>query len=104
MMSVTRLPVSGVEVVLWLPAGVEDLLLLEAPVLDTSLALNLLARLVRSPGGGASVDCGALSVTDLDTLLLRLRQRAFGDLVRTSTTCRSPGCGKPIDISFRIDD
>ncbi len=87
-----RLPVSGIEVILRQPAGVEDLLLLEAPSCNTALALALAARLAR-PVDGAGVDWSALAVTDLEALLLRVRQMAFGDLIHADVVCLARGCG-----------
>src|SRR6266545_859079 len=98
-MSAVRLPVCGREVTLALPTGCEDLLLLEAPVLDTSLALALLGRLA-----GPAGDWGALCVPDLDALVLRLRQLVFGDLLRAEAVCPAAGCGRRFDVSFAVED
>lgn len=98
-----RLPVSGLEVMLQQPTAAEDLLLLEAPPGNTGLALALIARIAQ-PNGGAIVDWDALTVTDLEAMLLLLRQMVFGDLVRADVLCPAEGCRARIDVSFRIGD
>ena len=102
-MSIMRLPVSGIEMMLRLPTGAEDILLLEGPVYDTALALELIARLA-SPAKGLVVEWSTLCVTDLDALALLLRQMIFGDLIRTDIICPTQDCGKRIDITFRIKE
>ena len=99
-----RLPVSGREVALRHPGGAEDLLLLEAartPGGDAALALALASRLTRAVEGGP-IDWGTLSVTDLDALVLRLRQALIGDRIRADVACPATGCRRRIDIDFRI--
>ena len=99
-----RLPVSGREVALRHPGGAEDLLLLEAartPGGDAALALALASRLTRAVEG-EPIDWGTLSVTDLDALVLRLRQALIGDRIRADVACPAPGCRRRIDIDFRI--
>lgn len=98
-----RLPVSGLEVALRQPAGVEDLLLAEAPSCNIELALALLARLAQ-PVDGAAVDWGALSITDFEALLLLIRRIVFGDAIRANVNCPVEGCGARIDVSFSIGD
>jgi len=101
-----RLPVSGRVVALRQPSGAEDLLLAEAartPDGDAALALALAGRLARSVEG-EPLDWGSLSVTDLDALVLRLRQTLIGDRIRADVACPAPGCGQRIDIDFRIED
>jgi hypothetical protein len=98
-----RLPVSGHVVALRHPTGAEDLLLLETFGEDTALALALAGHLAR-PTAGVGLDWRALSVSDLDTLILRLRQAVIGDRVGAEVACRASGCGQRIDISFGITD
>ena len=102
-MGTVRLPVSGREVELGQVTGSDDLLLLEAPTLDTSLALALLSRLA-SWADEAVEAWDSLSVTDLDALLLLLRQMLVGDLLRTDVVCPAIGCGKRFDVTFQIRD
>jgi hypothetical protein len=83
------------------PTGAEDLLLLEATGDDTELTLALASRLTRF-GVGAGLDWSELTVSDLDALVLRLRQAVIGDSVRADVACRAAGCGKRIDVSFGI--
>lgn len=85
-----------------LPTGEEDLLLLEGGTPDFALALAFLRRLVH-PREGAPIDWDALAITDIDVLLLRLRQRVVGDIVRAEVSCPSPACGARADIAFSID-
>jgi hypothetical protein len=98
-----RLPVSGLELSLRQPAGAEDIVLLEAPANDAIVALTLISRLAHSVEG-TPIDWGDLSVSDLEFLLLMLRQIVFGDWIRTDTICPAPGCNKRVDVSFRITD
>jgi hypothetical protein len=100
-----RLPVSGREVALRPPSGAEDLLLLEAPRRasgDVTLALSLAERVARTNDSGA-LDWTAVCVSDLDTLVLRLRQALIGDRIRADVSCTASGCGRRIDIEFGID-
>src|SRR6266704_1831847 len=98
-----RLPVSGHLVVLRHPTGAEDLLLIEASGDDTELALAMADQLAQ-PTGGATFDWRELTVSDLEALILQLRQAVIGDRVRADVACQSTGCGRRIDISFGIND
>jgi hypothetical protein len=101
-----RLPVSGRTVILRHPTGFEDLLLLEAARTQSgtaALAAALMGRLIRTADGEALV-WDALSVTDLDAAILRVRQALLGDRIRADTGCPAPGCGCRIDIDFGIED
>jgi hypothetical protein len=95
------LPVSGHLVALQHPTGAEDLLLIEATGDDTKLTLALASRLTRF-AAGAELDWSELTVSDLDVLILRLRQAVIGDRVRADVACRAADCGKRFDISFGI--
>lgn len=103
-MAVFRLPVSGLEVVLREPTGVEDILLAEGGACDARLALALGGALaVRADGG--PVDWAALPVTDLDAALLGIRQVVIGDLIRSTAVCSGArGCGARVDVAFRISE
>ncbi|MEG4318611.1 MULTISPECIES: hypothetical protein [unclassified Microcoleus] len=98
-----RLPVSGLDLTLRQPAGAEDILLLETPANDAGLALKLVSRLAESIDRTV-VNWGDLSVSDLEFLLLILRQIVFGDWIGTDAICPAPWCGKRVDVSFRISD
>ncbi len=102
-----RLPVSGIDVVLRQPAGVEDLFLLETDADDSYLALALLSRVARVANAMAAesgVDWQDLPVTDLDVLMLRLRQLVFGNYIQAETNCPVAGCAARIDASIQIDE
>ena len=96
------LPVSGLSIHIRPPTGEEDMLLAEAGSDDAALALALADRLA-SASDGTPIDFRALSVTDLDAFVLRLRQMLMGDSIRADVTCLAPSCGKPLDIAFGID-
>lgn len=100
-MSVVRLPVSGLDIGLRLPDGADDMLLLEAGTPDIGLALALLARVAQRLDG-APLDVAALPISDVDALLLCLRQRAIGDVVSAKQVCAAPGCQARVDIAFSI--
>jgi hypothetical protein len=95
-----RLPISEMNLALRYPAGADDVLLLEAPAMDTRLALSFVARLA----GGAASDWELLPAGDLEALLLMLRKTVFGDLLRATAICPGPRCQQPVDVSFRIGD
>jgi len=95
------LPVSGLAVSLAMPTGAEELLLAESAPDDPGLALALVRRLARA---APAPDWAALSVTDTDTIILRLRQMVVGPRIGTSLRCTAAGCEARIDISFRIED
>ena len=96
-----RLPVSGVDVQLRLPTGADDLVLLEAGPPDLEVAVELLARVaIRSDG--LDVDWSTLTMTDVDVLLLHLRRRVLGDIVKAEVRCDGDGCGELVDIAFSI--
>jgi hypothetical protein len=98
-----RLPVSGLEVTLRQPKGAEDVLLADATRCDTHLALALLSKIAHL-ANDVVMQWDLLSVTDLDGLLLRVRQMVFGDRVRADTICLSPGCGSKVEIVFLIEE
>ena len=102
-MAKVRLPISGIDVMLREPVGAEDILLLEAPAYDTAFALEFVARLA-APANGAAVEWSNLCVTDLDALLLLLRQMLLGNLIRTDIVCPAADCGARIDVAFRIGE
>jgi len=100
------LPVSRRVVVLRPPRGSEDLLLLEAartPAGDAALALALARRLARA-AEAEPLDWNDLPVTDLDALVMRLRQLLIGDRIRADVACPAIGCGRRIDLAFGIED
>lgn len=90
-----RLPVSGLRLDVRLPGGAEDLMLLEAPVLDRAFALALLDRL--SDGVRHEMLC----IHDFEAALLHLHGRIFGPAISADTIC---GCGERVDIAFRSSD
>lgn len=94
------LPVSGIQIALRQPTGTDDLLLAEANIDDPALVLAIAQRLGQAEPG---VDWARLTVSDLDALVLRLRQALYGDRIVADTVCRAPPCGSRIDISFAIE-
>lgn len=46
----------------------------------------------------------ALSEQDRLYLLWQLQQNTFGDRVQGTVSCTGPGCGKPVDIDFSIQE
>jgi hypothetical protein len=98
-----ELPVSGLEVRIEAPTGVEDLLLQEVRALDTRLMFHLFENLV-TVAKHSSPNWAELTVTDLETLLLLLRLETLGDVVRAETHCVSTNCGARADVTFRIEE
>jgi len=100
---IVRVPVAGIDIALQAPTGVEDLLLFEARTQDFGVALALLGRLAARVDG-QPIDWDRVAVTDVDVLLLRLRQLLLGDVVRADTTCPGAACGARVDVEFSIGD
>jgi hypothetical protein len=73
----------------------------EAAPGDVGLALVIAKRLVRA-SDGVDLDWDLIPVTDLDAIVLRLRQLLIGDRVVTDVRCRNQDCGSRIDFEFRI--
>jgi hypothetical protein len=98
-----RLPISGHEVEVRLPAGWDELMLLEHQGAEPEVAMALAGRLaVRATG--EPIDARPLTVTDLETVLLLVRRAVFGDLVHTDVRCPASGCGARVDVDFGISD
>jgi hypothetical protein len=93
------LPISGVAVALRQPAGTEDVLLAEGRISDPSLTLALAQRLAWTE---TSSDWSAFSVTDVDVLIVRLRQATIGDRVIADVSCNASSCGRRVDLSFGL--
>jgi hypothetical protein len=96
------LSVVGFDVKFELPTGADDIVLLEAGTLDLGVAVTFLARV--ADRRDAPLDWMSLSMTDIDVLLLRLRQRLLGDAVRAEIVCAANGCRAWADIVFSIDN
>jgi hypothetical protein len=90
-----RLPVSGIAIGLTAPGGADDLVLMEARLLDRTLALDLLARV----SDGAVL--AALTVHDFEAALLHLHALVFGGRIVAEARC---GCGERVDAGFAIAD
>jgi hypothetical protein len=97
-----RLPVAALDVFVQLPTGADDILILEAGPPDFSTALDLLSRLVHRVDG-EPIDWSTLAITDVDVLLLRLRQRLLGDALSADVVCAAATCKARVDIEFSID-
>jgi hypothetical protein len=100
-MAIVRVPIAGIDVTLRAPTGAEDMLLVESGFPDFGVALGLLSR-VASTADGRPIDWQTIAVTDVDVLLLRLRQEILGDLVRADARCSNSACGARVDIEFSI--
>jgi hypothetical protein len=97
-----RLSVAGTEVGLRAPVGSEDIMLLEAGPSDLGLAIALLAR-VACDSEGTPLDATVLPISEVDELLLRLRQHVVGDLVSAEELCAAAGCHARVSITFSIE-
>jgi hypothetical protein len=96
------LPVSGVAVALRQPTGLEDLLLIEYGTDDDTAALALAQQLAQAEDG-SEIAWTDLVATDLDALVLRMRQALLGDRIVSDLPCGGDGCGSRVDISFGIE-
>lgn len=93
------------------PTGAEDMLMHESSAGDTQMALQLAERLAQFSGGAHKAvnadpaqprDWSEASATDLDALILCLRQEIIGDRIRADVPCSAVGCDRRVDISFSI--
>ena len=99
------LPVAGVAVQLQLPSGADDIALLEAGTPSVEVAVTLLANIVRRYDG-LPLDWPTLAMTDIDVLLLSLRQQVIGDRLSAEVVCQADACGervehRPLDSRLR---
>jgi hypothetical protein len=98
-----RLPVSGLQTIIRQPTGAEDVILQDAQPADLALALELIGRLVQVEGEGR-MDWTGITVSDLEALLLLMRQAILGDSVSTDARCQAADCRARVDVSFRIGE
>ena len=98
-----RLPVASLDVEMRLPTGADDIALLEARRPALAAAVTLLSGIVQRCDG-EPLDWSALAMTDVDLLLLRLRQRLIGDTVSADIVCGAPECGERAHIVFSVSD
>jgi hypothetical protein len=94
------LPVCGIRVALRQPTGEEDLLIAEAGTDDPALVLTIAERLGQAE---PTINWSKLTVSDLDVLILRLRQALLGNRIVADIICSAPECGSRIDLSFGIE-
>jgi hypothetical protein len=98
-----QLPVSGIAITIRQPTGREDLLLLEPLSSPLSLCLALAESLVK-PLGNERVDWNDMTMTDLEALMLLLRQATLGNSLRAETRCVRSECGARVDADFRVSE
>jgi hypothetical protein len=96
---VVRLPVSGIDVEVRAPEGVEDVMLAEAAALNVELAIGVAAGLT-TPVDGTPVPWATLPHSDVDAALLHARSLVFGDQIRATARCPGEGCGAQIAVSL----
>ena len=94
------LPVSGATISLRQPTGAEDIVLAEHHPDDPALALALVDRLATAD---TPIEWADLPVTDIDTIIVRLRQALVGDRVIAEGSCSVPSCRQAVDLSFGLD-
>lgn len=85
--------------------GREEELLANAGYPAAALVTEVLNRCVKCIGSIAEVTPDVirkLLVADRQYLLLMLRQLTFGDRIQAALPCPWPGCGKGVDVDFRI--
>jgi hypothetical protein len=94
-------PVSAARVELRPMTGEAEALLAEGRPNDPGLALKLLEMLgVADP----PFPWSALSVHDVDTLIVQLRRANVADRVVAEARCGGANCGEPIELSLRLGD
>ena len=97
------LPVSRLELTVREPTGEDELFVVEAFLPPVPAALALIRSVVHGDAG-APVDWEDLPVSDLQALMLNLRQAWLGDTVWADSDCPVPTCSERIDVSFGIGD
>jgi hypothetical protein len=96
-----RLPVSGARVSLREMTGAEELLFAEGSNSDSELELAIVSRLAeRVDDEGEPWE--EFTPTDLDALLLAIRQKILGETISGDSSCPVPACGARVDISFSV--
>lgn len=93
------------QVVLLPLTGREEELLASADYPAATLVTEVLSRCVKSVGAVSDVTPAVirnLLVADRQYLLLMLRQLTFGDRIQATIPCPWPGCGKGVDVDFRV--
>ena len=98
-----QLPASRLAILIRQPTGREDLLVQEPGMSPGAMCHAWAGRLARM-ADGAPVQVADLLVSDLEALLLLLRQSIAGDGVRAEIACRAPACGARLVISYRISE
>jgi hypothetical protein len=108
------LPVSGLAISLRPPTGFDDVYVLETQSDDIAVTIELANRLATpvgdkdgafvSSGDAHAFDWSALTVTDLDVLILLIRKIVLGDKVRTDVVCPAPNCGRRVDFEMRVTE
>jgi len=96
------LPVSRLELTVREPTGEDELFVVETVLPPVPAALTLIRSVVHGDAE-APLDWEDLPVTDLQALMLNLRQAWLGDTVCADSLCPVP-CGERIDVSFGIAD
>jgi hypothetical protein len=80
--------------------------LVAGPGQSARLVTEVLSRRVRRLGDVSPVTpqvARELLVADRQYLLLQLRRRTFGDLVRADLVCPWPDCGQRVSLAFSLD-
>lgn len=100
-----RLPVSSLSVALSPLTGAEEILLAEGSVSDPMLTLDLIGRIAQAEptSDEQETDWAALTVADIDAILMRLRQFMLGGTISASLQCHGEDCGERVEFSFPID-
>jgi hypothetical protein len=98
-----QLPVSGISVTIRQPTGREDLLLQEPSLSGLPTCLALAESLARAVDN-RRVEWNDLTLTDLEALMLLLRQTTLGNSVRAETHCIRSECAARVDVNFRVDE
>lgn len=70
---------------------------------SVELALDVVSRLAQA-ADGVPVNWRGLSLSDLEALLLMMRQTILGDVISTDARCPAAACGARVDISFGIGE
>ena len=97
-----QLPVSGFNVIVRQPTGVEDLALQEPQSSSMATSLAFVERLTQSEVG-ERLDWRELTVTDLEAIMLWLRRTILGNTVQAETRCIHAECGARVDVTFGIE-
>jgi len=81
--------------------GAEEILFAEGSKSDSELELAIVSRLAERLDD-QNISWEEFTPTDVDALLLAIRQQILGETISGDSSCPAPACGARVDISFNV--